>query len=230
MDLDHGVEELHFRKDEDFPPILDLIRYKSPIVCREDYSNDPDFSLKFGEIIDTNEFVFSPIFLDDALFGIVYADHFFDKKEIEYRTLDDLKMFSELIASTIRQFRIAETRENIIKEISHTISTPISSICNTSALLLENPGLSEKVKENLSDILRKARQSTFMVKKITALTRIRSGKLNIVPAETSIKEIIDNTRYLFSDQDISRIEVESFEDRTIETDLTSISMALSMLF
>jgi PAS domain S-box-containing protein len=228
-DLDHGVEDFYFKKDQDFPPILDLIRYGRPIVCREDYSNDPDFSIQLREVIDKKEFVFSPIFLDDVMFGIVYADRTFDRKEIEYRTLDDLKMFCDLIASTIRQFRIAETRENIIREISHTIATPISSICNTSEFLLETSGLSKVLKAKLSDILRKARQSDLMVKKISALTRIRSGKLEIEPTETSLKEIIDNARYLFSDQDIARIKVEEFEDRTIQTDFTSISLALSML-
>ncbi len=228
-DLDHCVEDFYFKKDQDFPPILDLIRYGRPIVCREDYSNDPDFSIQLREVIDKQEFVFSPIFLDDVMFGIVYADRTFDRKEIEYRTLDDLKMFSDLISSTIRQFRIAETRENIIREISHNIATPISSICTTSDLLLETPELSEKVIEKLSDIQRKARQSDLMVKKISALTRIRSGKLKIEPVEMNIREIIDNARYLFSDQDIARIKVEKFEERTIQTDLTSISMALAML-
>ncbi len=228
-DLDYSVGKLTFKKTLDFPPILEVIRNKRPFVCQENYSSDLDFSEEFQRVIDKNKFVFSPIFSEDELLGIIYCDRKFDEKEIEFRTIEDLKMFSDLTASTIRLFRIAETRENIIREISHNIATPISSICTTVDLLLEESALHKETFEKLKAIQRKARHSDLMIKKITELTRIKRGKLKLEPVEINIQDIIDNARYLFGDQDIDRIKVMDFKDCIVRVDSTSVYMALAML-
>ncbi len=112
---------------------------------------------------------FSPVRRDGKLSGVVAVFH--DLTEIR---------------------RLEEVRRDFIANLSHELKTPLTAIRGFSETLLEEGDrLPEPAKKSLAVILRNAAELNHLVENILNLSRIESGKEEIILESVSLKPFVD---------------------------------------
>lgn len=112
---------------------------------------------------------FSPIDLEGSLLGVVAVFH--DITELR---------------------RLEEVRRDFIANLSHELKTPLTAIRGFSETLLEEGDrLSEPTKKSLEVILKNAAELNHLVENLLNLSRIESGKEEIVLETVSLKPFVD---------------------------------------
>lgn len=84
-----------------------------------------------------------------------------------------------------------QLKATLLRSISHDLRTPLTTIKNGAELLIDNPNIDEKDKnEILSDIATKSAWMVRLVENLLSLSRIDSEKLTVNKSPEALEEII----------------------------------------
>ncbi len=99
---------------------------------------------------------------------------------------------TELEVLTRRAEASAIAKGNFLANMSHEIRTPLTGIIGYSGLALEDKNLSEQTCHFLKLIYSASNNLRTVINDILDLARIESGKVEVLSAPFSIREIVDN--------------------------------------
>ncbi len=89
-------------------------------------------------------------------------------------------------------------RANLLRAVSHDIRTPLTTIYGSASQLIENENLSEEQKTKmLNGIKQDSDWLVRMVENLLSVTKIDSGKVQIIKTPTVLDELIDSVLVKF---------------------------------
>ena len=104
----------------------------------------------------------------------------------------DVKMIEQLDAAKKQADKANQAKSDFLSSMSHEIRTPLNAIVGFSQVLDEDQSLSPEAKEEVKDIIMASNSLLEIVNGILDISKIESGKIEIVNQEYSFKEIFDN--------------------------------------
>lgn len=112
---------------------------------------------------------------------------------IMYHTIEnpDVKMIEALNIAKSQAEKANSAKTDFLSNMSHEIRTPLNAITSFSNLLLEDESLSEKNKSEVKDIILASENLLEIVNGILDISKIESGKIEIVNNEYSTKKLIN---------------------------------------
>ena len=100
----------------------------------------------------------------------------------------------------------SEAKSQFLANISHEIRTPMNAILGMSELLFSE-NISNRQKQYVDDIKTAAMVLLDIINDILDISKIQTGKMNLVPVNYNFKELIDNicsmTQFLIKDKNVA---------------------------
>ncbi|MBQ4522141.1 MAG: response regulator [Lachnospiraceae bacterium] len=121
-----------------------------------------------------------------------YIAWFFDITEITRKN-------RELVLLTEQAERANQAKSTFLSNMSHEIRTPMNAILGFSQLIL-NHDIEPEVKEYMDDIVSASHSLLAVINDILDISRIETGKMEIVPTKYYISSIMKDMNILFSQQ------------------------------
>jgi signal transduction histidine kinase/CheY-like chemotaxis protein len=87
----------------------------------------------------------------------------------------------------------SKTKSRFLATMSHEIRTPMNAIIGISEILLQRGDLNNEIKEGVTKIHHSGQNLLGIINDILDLSKAETGKLEIVPAEFSLPELINDT-------------------------------------
>ena len=104
-----------------------------------------------------------------------------------------LMYFNKRLQTTAKEADEANhAKTNFLSSMSHDIRTPMNAIIGMTAIAERNLNDREAVKESLRKITLASNHLLTLINDILDISKIESGKLNLIPVAFSIKETADN--------------------------------------
>lgn len=103
----------------------------------------------------------------------------------------DLKMIEQLNIARDQADKANQAKSDFLSSMSHEIRTPLNAIVGFSQAL-EEEDLPESAKEEVKDIMMASQGLLEIVNGILDISKIESGKIEIVNTEYSFKDVYDN--------------------------------------
>ena len=94
----------------------------------------------------------------------------------------------------------SRAKSNFLSNMSHDIRTPMNAIIGYVTLAKRERGLTPKVDEYLTKIETSSGHLLALINDILEMSRIESGRVELVPIPTDLRKIMDEVRSLFSTQ------------------------------
>ena len=115
------------------------------------------------------------------------------------RTAD--KKASMALEEAVRSAESAnKAKSTFLSNMSHDIRTPMNAIIGFSTLASANTGNEEKIKEYLSRILSAGKHLLSLINEILDMSKIESGKVDLVEEEFNLSDLVDNLLAMTSPQ------------------------------
>ncbi len=114
---------------------------------------------------------------------------------IMYFTIEnpDVKMISTLELAKEQAEKANRAKSDFLSSMSHEIRTPLNAIVGLSNNILEIENLSSNLKEDAKDIVDASNTLLEIVGNILDISKIESGKLDIITAPYSFKDELEST-------------------------------------
>ncbi len=111
---------------------------------------------------------------------------------IMYFTIEnpDMKLINELNIAKDQADKANQAKSEFLSSMSHEIRTPLNAIVGFSQALLEED-INEEAKEEVKDIVMASNSLLEIVNGILDISKIESGKIEIVNTEYKFKDIFD---------------------------------------
>ncbi len=103
----------------------------------------------------------------------------------------DMKMIEQLNIARDQADKANQAKSDFLSSMSHEIRTPLNAIVGFSEALQEEE-LPEKAREEVKDIVMASNSLLEIVNGILDISKIESGKIEIVNSEYNFKELYDN--------------------------------------
>lgn len=111
-----------------------------------------------------------------------------DEETLEYeRSLDDLLAIVEL--KHAEAIKATEAKSSFLSNMSHELRTPLNSIIGMNEMVLREEQ-NEQVLEYSRDIKSSGEMMLSLVNDILDISKIESGKMNLVPVDFNLKNLI----------------------------------------
>ncbi|MCL1902811.1 MAG: transporter substrate-binding domain-containing protein [Oscillospiraceae bacterium] len=123
-----------------------------------------------------------PLWLGDEMIGILGTAH-----DVTLR-----KNMEEEIKAASRY------KSAFLANMSHELRTPLNAIIGLTALMLEEENLPDEIRHNCESVCRSGNTLLSIVNDILDMSKIESGKLNLVPVEYHVPSIINDTSILIN--------------------------------
>ncbi len=98
----------------------------------------------------------------------------------QMRTLDQMKQDAE---------RANRAKSEFLSNMSHDIRTPMNGIVGMTTVAMKHPENTEQVKNCLTKIMISSRHLLGLINDILDMSKIESGKMNLIPEPISLKDI-----------------------------------------
>jgi PAS domain S-box-containing protein len=154
--------------------------------------------------------VLVPILLHGTLRGIIGFDDLFHERVWSQQEVSLLHSFADSLATAIERSeledRIKQAKENaeqankfkseFLANMSHEIRTPLNSVIGFSELLLKTE-LSESQLQYIQSINKSGKNLLDIINDILDLSKIEAGKMELYPAKSNIRELIEQIADMF---------------------------------
>lgn len=101
--------------------------------------------------------------------------------------------FNKRLQAAAKEAKSAsKAKTDFLSTVSHDIRTPMNAIIGLTTITEKNLGDEKAVKENLRKITLASNHLLTLINDILDISKVESGKLNLVPQNFSIVEIVEN--------------------------------------
>ena len=113
---------------------------------------------------------------------------------IMYFTIEnpDVKMIEQLDEAKKQADKANQAKSDFLSSMSHEIRTPLNAIVGFSQVLSEDDSLNSNAKEEVKDIIMASNSLLEIVNGILDISKIESGKIEIVNQDYKFREIFDD--------------------------------------
>ena len=175
-----------------------------------------------------------PIFLHDNCWGLVGFDHLEKEEVFSNSAAMILRSASRMIANAVIRNEMAvelvsakeqaeqsnRSKSIFLSQMSHEIRTPMNAILGIAEIQLRNEMLSSENEEAFEKIYEAGDLLLNIINDILDLSKIESGKLEIVPSKYDIPSLINDTVQLNRMRyDSKPIELSIFLEENTPVDL-----------
>lgn len=187
----------------------------------------------------------APLITEDKVMGILFAI-FETYKPISTDTIEVAQNIAHQIAGVITRVRLfrklTETNQELerankvksafLANMSHELRTPLNSIIGFSDFLIRSKKepLTQRQKDSLEKVLRNARNLLQMINDILDISKIEAGRMEIVPENSSLHDIISASlsviEPLVNDRPVKLREETHFTFPLIKADATRVRQVL----
>ena len=122
-------------------------------------------------------------------------------------------------------------KSTFLSNMSHDIRTPMNAIVGFATLAYANTGNEGKVKEYLSKILSSGQHLLNLINNVLDMSRIESGKINLVESEVNLSDILQDIKTIISGQLHAKhlelyVDVIDVTDEDVLCDKTRLNQVL----
>jgi PAS domain S-box-containing protein len=202
-------EELQNVPYEMLPSFKTLLKEKG-FLYSENIQDLPQDIRAILEPQNIKSIVIYPLWVKGQIFGFIGFDECTKEKHWNKTELELLRTISGVIANTFERKvmeksiidernkanRANQAKSEFLANMSHEIRTPLNAILGFSDSLLQETEDRQHQKV-LSSILSSGRLLLSLINDILDLSKIESGRLEISPHPTNLREILEEIRLLF---------------------------------
>jgi signal transduction histidine kinase/DNA-binding response OmpR family regulator/HPt (histidine-containing phosphotransfer) domain-containing protein len=151
-----------------------------------------------------------PVFIQDKFWGFVSFDDC--RKQREFSTDDEYllrsgglwivnaiqrnEMMDDLVRARREATASADAKTDFLANMSHEMRTPLNAIIGLSELTLDTENVEGTVRENIEKVYNSGITLLSLINDILDISKIESGKFEIVPAEYDTPSLINDTATL----------------------------------
>ncbi|HEX2778625.1 MAG TPA: ATP-binding protein [Gemmatimonadaceae bacterium] len=148
-----------------------------------------------------------------------------------------LALYAELETQADELRRASELKTRFLSNVSHELRTPIASVINLAQLLLDEAfganRLDDEQKRQLGYIQRAGTTLHEMVNSLLDLARIEAGRMQVMPSEFGVAELLSTMRGMFrplvKNKDVTLVFDEVPPGMTMFTDEGKVAQILRNL-
>lgn len=140
------------------------------------------------------------------------------------------KKHEEAEREKIRAIEGSNAKSKFLFNMSHDIRTPMNAIIGYTDLALKEPA-PPKVHDYISKIKRSSRHLLTLINDILEMSRIESGKMEIIPEPADLYQVFEGIRELFDEQMKQKnldftVEVRDIKDKYVLCDIKSFNRVI----
>lgn len=104
----------------------------------------------------------------------------------------DLKLIKQLNIAKDQAEKANKAKSEFLSNMSHEIRTPLNAIVGFSECLIDSPDLSVEAKDHAKDIVDASNNLLEIVNGILDISKIEANKMDVVPKEYNIREVLNS--------------------------------------
>ena len=170
--------------EQDRPRVLQAV--KSSVVLQE-IKKQPVYSVNYQRKDENGNITYHQMAFADAGDGYILAYHDIDKLMKEEQQKRQLLRDAYNAAE-----KANHAKSDFLQTMSHDIRTPMNGIIGMTAIAASHIDDKERVKYCLEKITGASRYLLSLINEVLDMSKIESGKINLVEEDFNISELIDN--------------------------------------
>ena len=144
---------------------------------------------------------------------------------------EQLERNEELSKALIAAEQASAAKTTFLSNMSHDIRTPMNAIIGYTNLALEDGVEPDVTRDYLQKIEGSGRHLLALINDVLEMSRIESGKMEIIDSPTDLGEVMDDLHSLFATQMQKKhisfeVETEDLTDRTVMCDRNRLNRVL----
>ena len=159
----------------------------------EHYQDDTDAIFVQNELDKTNDSMKAYIMIQMGMIVLSLAV-LFDIYSLM------LKREKQIEVEKVLAEESSKAKTSFLSNMSHEIRTPMNAIIGLDNILLRDPDITPKIKENLEKIGASAKHLLGLINDILDMSRIESGRTEIKSEEFSFREFLDQINIIINGQ------------------------------
>ena len=192
-------------------PIVQWLNQTGRVLVKEEVKLNPEIAEYFetaeGELEEIRAALIVPLKIENKLTGILLvgeklSGEIFDGQELEVLavlanqvaiSLENARLYEELSASNAQLMQASRLKSQFLASMSHELRTPLNSIIGFSKVLLNrlDGDLTERQETYIRSVHNSGAHLLQLINGILDFSRIEAGKLEMMPEELDIHELID---------------------------------------
>ena len=139
---------------------------------------------------------------------------------------------NEALAAALAEARGASAAKTIfLSNMSHDIRTPMNAIVGYTGLAKREGVTPEQLRDYLDKIGSSSQHLLALINDVLEMSRIESGRMDLEPVETDLRELMDGIRDMFAAQMAGKtiafaVNAEAVEDRYVLCDANRLNRVL----
>ena len=221
-EMDKLIENWEPPISEDAGVLAQVVISGEPILVSDVNRTDIEMNMDMVKALKTKSFLEVPLKTKEKVIGVMAVDNFESGAKL---TEDDKNLLSTLagqVAISIENARLVEevakrerikqekeiaesanrTKSEFLANMSHELRTPLNAIIGFSEILVDKTfgDLNDRQGKYADNIMTSGVHLLELINDILDLSKVEAGKMELEPAKTNIKELLENSLIMIKER------------------------------